>query len=160
LLATSLGRLYSSAFYALYDTRTPLRFAIIRVVLTTILGFLFALWLPRAFGIDARWGIGGLAASAGIAGWVEFSLLRHSLSERIGEVSLSPRFLITLWTASLAGAALAYGVKMIVGTGHPLVVAIIALGLYGLVYLGATYAFQIAEAQSTIRTALKRLGIR
>src|SRR5262249_9336256 len=29
LLATTLGRLYSSAFYALHDTRTPLRFALI-----------------------------------------------------------------------------------------------------------------------------------
>src|SRR5262249_51672281 len=36
LLATTLGRLYSSTYYALGDTRTPLRYAIIRVVLTTI----------------------------------------------------------------------------------------------------------------------------
>ena len=34
LLAATMGRLYNSAFYALFDTRTPLRFAIIRVVLT------------------------------------------------------------------------------------------------------------------------------
>ena len=39
LLATCLGRLYSSAFYALYDTKTPLRFAVVRVLLTTALGF-------------------------------------------------------------------------------------------------------------------------
>ena len=32
LLASTLGRLYSSAYYALRDTRTPLRFAIVRVV--------------------------------------------------------------------------------------------------------------------------------
>src|SRR6185369_8295091 len=38
LLATALGRLYSSAFYALFDTRTPLRFELIRVVLTVTLG--------------------------------------------------------------------------------------------------------------------------
>ncbi|HYW65581.1 MAG TPA: murein biosynthesis integral membrane protein MurJ, partial [Candidatus Dormibacteraeota bacterium] len=31
LLASTLGRLYSSGFYALRDTRTPLRFAIVRV---------------------------------------------------------------------------------------------------------------------------------
>src|SRR5581483_8797807 len=43
LLATSLGRLYSSAFYALLDTRTPLRFALIRVAITAVLGYLFAL---------------------------------------------------------------------------------------------------------------------
>jgi putative peptidoglycan lipid II flippase len=34
LLASTSGRLYSSAFYALRDTRTPLKFAVIRVVLT------------------------------------------------------------------------------------------------------------------------------
>src|SRR5262249_36896236 len=34
LLASTLGRLYSSAYYALRDTRTPLRFAIVRVILT------------------------------------------------------------------------------------------------------------------------------
>ena len=30
LLASTLGRLYSSSYYALRDTRTPLRFAIVR----------------------------------------------------------------------------------------------------------------------------------
>src|SRR5262249_15626683 len=39
LLATTLGRLYSSTYYALRDTRTPLRFAMVRVVLTTVLGY-------------------------------------------------------------------------------------------------------------------------
>ena len=35
LLASTLGRLYSSTYYALRDTRTPLRYALVRVVLTT-----------------------------------------------------------------------------------------------------------------------------
>ena len=56
LLASTLGRLYSSTFYALRDTRTPLRFANVRVVLTTILGYLCAIPLPRALGIETRWG--------------------------------------------------------------------------------------------------------
>ena len=38
LLASTLGRLYSSTYYALHDTRTPLAFAVVRVVLTTALG--------------------------------------------------------------------------------------------------------------------------
>jgi putative peptidoglycan lipid II flippase len=68
LLASTLGRLYSSTYYALRDTRTPLRYAIIRVTLTTVLGYLFALPLPRAIGLDPKWGVAGLTASAGIAG--------------------------------------------------------------------------------------------
>src|SRR5207244_2443337 len=46
LLASTLGRLYASTFYALHDTRTPLRYAVIRVVLTTGLGYLCAILLP------------------------------------------------------------------------------------------------------------------
>src|SRR5205823_13722501 len=48
LLAATQGRLYSSAFYAQRDTRTPLRFAIARVVLTGVLGYLFAFPLRPA----------------------------------------------------------------------------------------------------------------
>src|SRR5258705_1541317 len=39
LLASTLGRLYSSTYYALHDTRTPLRYALIRVTLTTLLAY-------------------------------------------------------------------------------------------------------------------------
>ncbi|HEV7799209.1 MAG TPA: murein biosynthesis integral membrane protein MurJ, partial [Pyrinomonadaceae bacterium] len=65
LLASTLGRLYSSTYYALHDTRTPLRYAIVRVTLTTVLGYLCALPLPRLLGIDPKWGVAGLTASAG-----------------------------------------------------------------------------------------------
>ena len=41
LVASCLGRLYSSTFYALRDTRTPFWFALARVVLTGVLGYLF-----------------------------------------------------------------------------------------------------------------------
>src|SRR4051812_13183153 len=50
LLASTLGRLYASTYYALHDTRTPLRFAVIRVILTTGLGYVFAIPLPAAIG--------------------------------------------------------------------------------------------------------------
>ena len=51
LLASTLGRLYSSTYYALRDTRTPLRYALVRVTLTTILGYLFAIPLPMWLGL-------------------------------------------------------------------------------------------------------------
>src|SRR5437762_13257336 len=71
LLASTLGRLYSSTYYALRDTRTPLRYALIRVFLTTVLGYLFAIPLPRMLGIPPIWRAAGLTASAGLAGGVE-----------------------------------------------------------------------------------------
>lgn len=151
LLASSLGRLYSSAFYALLDTRTPLRFAVIRVLLTTALGFPFALFLPGWIGIDPKWGVAGLTASAGIAGWVEFILLRHALGKRIGRTALPASFTARLWGVSFFAGALAYLVKLQVGTDHPILRAVVALPLYGAVYFGGTAALGIAESRSTIK---------
>ena len=52
LLTQTMGRLCSSTFYALRDTRTPMRFALVRIALTFGLGYLCSLPLPRALGID------------------------------------------------------------------------------------------------------------
>jgi len=159
LLATALGRLYSSAFYALYDTKTPLRFAVVRVILTTALGFFFALELPRLAGVEPKWGIAGLTVSAGIAGWVEFSLLRHSLGRRIGRTSLAPGFLAILWLTSFVASAASFAIKRAVGTAYPLRLAVVALGLYGLIYFGGTFIFGVAESRDTLRSALRRLRL-
>ena len=46
LLASTWGRLYASTYYAVQDTRTPLRFAVVRVALTLVMGYVFAMYLP------------------------------------------------------------------------------------------------------------------
>jgi len=154
LLATALGRLYSSAFYALLDTRTPLRFALIRVVLTIALGVPFALYLPRWIGIDPKWGVAGLTASAGIAGWVEFVLLRNGLGKRIGKTSLTASFTARLWIVAFTAGLLAYLVKLQVGTTHPILLASLALPLYGGVYFAGTAALGVDESRSTLKRLL------
>ena len=136
LLASTSGRLYSSAFYALRDTRTPLNFAIIRVVLTVVMGYLFALPLPRLLGIDRRWGVAGLTLSAGMAGWVEFALLRRALQARIGTVVL-PRFPVShgCGLEHSVAAAVAYGVKLVLPFHRPELVGLCVLSTFGLGYL-------------------------
>src|SRR6185436_16442973 len=104
LLASTLGRLYSSTYFALRDTRTPLRYALVRVTLTTVAGYIFAIPLPRWLGIPAIWGAAGLTASAGLAGWVEMLLLRRTLNRRIGRTGLPADYVAKLWTAAVAGA--------------------------------------------------------
>src|SRR3989440_3700365 len=105
LLASTLGRLYASTYYALHDTRSPLRYAIVRVTLTTTLGYLFAIPLPPLLGIDPKWGVAGLTVSAGIAGWIEFALLRRTLNRRIGRTGLPSVYVSKLWVAGAGGAA-------------------------------------------------------
>jgi putative peptidoglycan lipid II flippase len=151
LLASTLGRLYSSAYYALRDTRTPLRYAIVRVVLTTVLGYLFAIPLPQWLGLEPLWGAAGLTASAGMAGWVEMLLLRRTLNVRIGRTGLPADYVIKLWAAAWAGAAAAWAVKLSTSLVNPIVIAALVLTPYGVVFFGATLALRVPEASDVIR---------
>jgi putative peptidoglycan lipid II flippase len=151
LLASTLGRLYASTYYALRDTRTPLRYAVVRVALTVGLGFVCALPLPRWIGIDQQWGAAGLTASAGVAGWVEFVLLRRSLNRRIGVTGLPVSFTAKLWAAAGIGAATAWLVKPATAGWHPTAAAIPILGVYGVVYFAGTYILQVEELAGFVR---------
>jgi putative peptidoglycan lipid II flippase len=156
LLASTMGRLYSSAYYALHDTRTPLRFAIVRVFLTTVLGYLFAIPLPHLIGVNAHWGAAGLTASAGMAGWVEFMLLRSRLNQRIGETGLPARTAVRLWGAAAVAVLAGWEARDLVGPGHRLLSGMIVLGIYGLVYLLATIALGVPESQRLIARVYRR----
>jgi putative peptidoglycan lipid II flippase len=147
LLASTLGRLYSSTYYALRDTRTPLNYAVIRVILTTVLGYLCAIPLPRSLGLNPMWGAAGLTASAGVAGWVEMLLLRSSLNRRIGRTGLPSSYVASLWSAAASGAAAGWGVKLVLPPLHPAVTAVAVLGAYGVVFLGVAFALRIPEVR-------------
>ena len=155
LLSSTLGRLYSSAYYALRDTRTPLRFAVIRVVLTTGLGYLCALPLPRWVGLDPRWGAAGLTASAGVAGWVEFTLLRRTMNRRIGQTGLPASLVAKLWTSAALAAAAGWGVKLALGNRHPLIFGALIIGTYGAIYFAAAYLLGVEECRSALRRILR-----
>ena len=156
LLPSTLGRLYSSAYYAFRDTRTPLRYALVRVVLTTILGYVFAFYLPGWLGIPEIWGAAGITVSSGIAGWLEMVLLRRTLNARIGKTGLPPSFTFRLLIAALAAAAIAWIVKLGLPSLYPILTAIAILGPYGLVYFGVTAAFRIPE-MSNLVSRLQRI---
>lgn len=160
LLASTLGRLYSSTYYALHDTRTPLRYAIIRVTLTTLLGYLFALPLPIALGINPKWGVAGLTASAGIAGWIEFALLRRTLNRRIGKTGLAAGYVIKLWLAAFVAAGIGWGLKLLVGNLHPIPLAAIVLGGYGISYFAITSALGISASQAVVGRLLRLARLR
>ena len=170
LLASTMGRLYSSTFYAMRDTKTPLRYAVVRVILTTALGYFFALVLPGMLGLDRKLGAAGLTASAGLAGWVEFYLLRREMDKRIGRTRLVPARMARLWGAAFAGAAIPWVYKLAMDRGslilstHDTVVksklvALALLCVYGLTYLGITAAFGIPEAKNVFDRGKRLLNL-
>jgi putative peptidoglycan lipid II flippase len=164
LLASTLGRLYSAAFYAMHDTRRPLRFALIRVSLTVAMGYLAAIPLTNALGIDKHWGTAGLTLTAGMAGWVEFALLRRALQQRIGDVSIPVAFMMRLWAIAVGAGLVGYGIQRTVEplfpgmrhTLHSIVTAGAVLGAYGVVYLATTSILKVPEATALTSRLLRR----
>ena len=151
LLPSTLGRLYSSAFYALHDTRTPLRIAIVRVSLGIALGYALALRLPTALGLDPRWGAAGITLASGLAAGVEYLLLRRALSGRIGSVRSDWGLLARLWVGAAAGVAAAWLVRASLPPLPPIAGAVLILGVFGATYLGGAAALGVSHARRLLR---------
>jgi putative peptidoglycan lipid II flippase len=159
MLAATMSRLYNSTYYALSDTRTPLRFALIRVALTLVLGYLFAIVLPPHLGFERRWGVAGLSASAGVAAWVEFVLLRWKLNRRLGSTGLDRAYLVRLWGIALAASIIALAVKLSLHAG-PRLGALAVIPVYGGVYLLLAYWLRLPELSRLMSHASGRFGAR
>jgi putative peptidoglycan lipid II flippase len=112
-----------------------------------------AIPLPPALGIEPRWGVAGLTISAGLAGWIEFALLRRTLCRRIGPTGLPLAFTAKLWSAAGVAAAAGWAVKLAIGEQNPILAAALILGMYAAVYIGLTAAFGLEQA----RTAFSRI---
>src|SRR5262249_48913978 len=143
LLAATQARLCSSAFYALHDTRTPLRYAIVRVIITGGLGWVFALPVREALGWPPAYGAAALTATAGVAGWVEFLLLRRALIGRIGRFTLGGSTIARCWAAALIAGAVALALHRLVPIRRPVVSGAVVLGLFGVVYLVLAAALHV-----------------
>jgi putative peptidoglycan lipid II flippase len=158
LSAGTQGRLLGSAFYALGDPRPPLRAALVRVAITAGLGWAAALPLRDHFGYSATWGAFGLTASAGLAAWVEFSLLRRWLARRIGPVPVPVRLGLGALAAAIVAGAAGYGAgELAVSAGAPTWLgAIAAIGAFGAVYLGITIIAGVPETAAFTRRLRRR----
>ena len=148
LLAATQGRLYNSAFYALGDPRTPLRYALVRVALTTILGTLAALYGPQLLHIDQRWGTAGLTATAGCAAWIEFLLLQRAMHRKIGRTGIGLGELGKLWGLALLAGATGWGVWRALPPLGPILTGLLVLGAFGIVYLAAAALLKVPQLAS------------
>ena len=175
LLASTGTRLFSSAFFALRDTRTPARIATVRVALGAVLGFALmvqfegitidALDLEIGPGIFAGaragpWALGavGLALAGAITAWLEWLLLRARLRARIGTVGAGAGPLARMFVAALAGAAVAWAMRWALPPVSPLVQAGLVVPGFGLTYFGVAAALGLGEAGAFLGRFQRLLG--
>jgi putative peptidoglycan lipid II flippase len=175
LIGATFGRLYSSTFYALHDTKTPFRVAIVRVIIGAGLALLLALQfrevfprlittmgLPLPTGPVATLGIVGITLASAVAAWVECLLLRRAIQRRIGRGESKAGYLIRLFAASIAGGVAAavadiYFVRSAVA-GLPLprvIEAAIVCLVFGCVYFAVAFTLRVEEVRATIQRFMR-----
>jgi len=116
-----------------------------------VLGYVFALHLPAVLGMQARWGVAGLTVSAGIAAWVELTLLRRSLNRRIGRSGMPPGYLAKTCTAAFGAAGIGWLLRAWFGHHAPVITAIVVLLPYGLSYFAIARLLGLTEAFAYLR---------
>jgi len=141
LLGQATVKLFASGFYAMRDTRTPVKIAAFSLVVSTGLAWLFMRWL----------GAPGIALGSSIGAFVNTTLHLRDLSGRLGSVLRGAdwrAFGITLVAGVLAGAA-AVGVARLTGSVAPVPRGVAVLGIFGVVYATLTLALKHPDAVRT-----------
>ncbi len=147
LLANAGVRVLASAFYALGDTATPARLAVIRVACA--IGLSYALML--------RYGVVGLAAGSALGGWLEAALLAIRARRRLGGLGLAGGRWAKIALAAGAAAAAGLGIKLGFPWDEVHLKAVAALSAFGLTYLGVGWALGLPDVRSPFEAVGRRL---
>ena len=148
LLPATRGRLLSSSFYALRDTRTPLKISCLRMVVAVSLGLFAATKLPSIAGYPKIYGTVGLTGASGLAGWLEYLLLKRRLESRIGSIRVGGRAQNRAVFAAGLAAIMAFSVKIALEDfNRPIVSAAVVLGAFGAIYFVVGALLGIEESK-------------
>ena len=138
LLGASTVKLFASGFYAMRDTRTPVRIAILSLVISGVLA-----WL-----LMRRFGPAGIALGSSIGITLSTVLHLYDLDKRIGTILVTAdwRILGSVVAAALIAALLGMGMERLVAVWRPIPRGIAVLGIFGVAYGALTLAFRHPDA--------------
>ena len=131
-----------------------------RVTLTTILGYLFALPLPRLLGIDPKWGVAGLTASGRycrmdrVCSAPTLSKPSHRSHRLVGVVCGQTLDRGSCWLRILVGTF-----KLLLGEIHPIPLAALVLGGYGMAYFAVAYFLELSESRAVFNKMSRLLRL-
>jgi putative peptidoglycan lipid II flippase len=153
LAASTQGRLFASALYALGRPRAPLYAALVRVGIGITVGYIVVMPMRHALGYSAAWGAFGLTAAASLSAWIEFGLLYHWIRKRAGAVHLPVKLALGALAAACAAGAAGYGAARLANHLHApaWMGALAACGVFGGVYLVVMAAARVPEARAFTR---------
>ena len=153
-----LAKVLTPPFFARMDTRRPMIFAVISVIITVLLGAGLFFWFSR-IGVD---GVLGLAIATSISAWINVALLGGTLI-REKSWTASPRFLSRI-ARVLAASAVMAGVLFAASVGYETlsrlllakeIAVLVVCGVGGLVYAVCLLGFG-AVTPSELKAVLRR----
>ena len=138
LLGQATVKLFASGFYALRDTRTPVKIAASSLVLSTALAAL----------LMQRFGPAGVALGSSLGAWVNVILHLRDLDARIGAVLGRGewRSVAVTLAAALVATGAGTGVAWAAQTYRPALRALASVAMFGSVYLAVTLAGKHPDA--------------
>jgi len=107
-------------------------------------------------GVPAEWGTVGLTVSAGVAGWVEFLLLRRALRRRLGPVTISASLIGRAWLIALLAAGGATACRWMLPSAGNVLRGLVILGVFGVLYLAGAQLAGLLDVTTLARRVLRR----
>lgn len=147
LLASALARLYSAAFYAFHDTRTPLKFAIYRVMFAATFSLVSILYLTKIAHVEGAWAGVGITLVSGLSSWIEYYLLKKKIQIKMKSVGIDFNFMRKIFLISVASAIVAIAARSLLVNQNFLPIFFIhfaTIALFGVIF----FAFQWKERRS------------
>ena len=141
LLGQATVKLFASGFYAMRDTRTPVKIAALSLVVSTGLAWVLMRWL----------GAPGIALGSSLGAFLNTTLHLRDLSRRIGGVLRGPdwrAFGIALAAGIVAGAG-AGGAAHVTAGLAPVPRGVLVLAIFGMVYGALTLLLKHPDAIRT-----------
>jgi peptidoglycan biosynthesis protein MviN/MurJ (putative lipid II flippase) len=159
--------------FALRDTATPARAAVVRVAVAlavgallmvqfepvTVLGVTIPAGVLGSFDADGvPLGPLGLAGGAAVGAWVEWWQLRRRLAGSLGDVGAGASLVLRLLAAAIVAAAAGRGIAAAVPL-DPLPLAAIVAAAFGAVYCALALVLRVPEARALVGGLRRRLRL-
>ena len=156
LVATVSSRLMHNGFWALGNTRTPARMAVVRLAVSAAVAvpaMLFLDTLPLAgfaeYGESPLFfGAAGLALGSAVAAWVEFGFLLRALARKLQRPVMPWRAVGVMVLMAIAAALPAAGLWQLVGAWPLVAQAVTVVAVYGALYLLLASRYCAAELRT------------
>ena len=146
LFATTRARLFTSAFWALGDTKTPAMIALTRVTVSTVIGLIVVFGVRDYFGLTLTQAAAALSVAAVGGAWVEIILVWRLLSRRIGKLNMMTSRDIKIWALAISAVAVARAAAL-VPVSSVFLSGAFTLAAFGLVYLAGARLAGFAEVR-------------